>query len=347
MYLWELASALAESGIEVEILTWAGPLPVPDYVSPRVKIYAAPAVRYYQSLISVPFLFFRLLFQKKCDHIFVHFAGYGEGIIITLLRLLRKTPFSIVFHYPKSQVPHRYEEFKKWQFDFFADHLIGVSKATTEEVAVWSGRTCAVIGHGVDTDRFRPNSDLREETRDLLKIPFDANVLISVAALEERKGIQWAIRALPKVIEKKPNTFYLVIGDGPYRAELCKLISELGLGEQVKMLGFLRDIPKYLQASDIMVSLSYGEASSISLLEAMATGLPSITAEHRPYPELVQNDWGIMVDEKSTDLLAEQILHLINSPSLRELMGEKARECILIHHDWKNIAAHYYSLIHK
>ena len=102
-----------------------------------------------------------------------------------------------MFHFPPSLVPHRYREFEKWRFHRDAVNLIAVSQSTAAEIKQWAGRPCVVIEHGVDTKRFSPDIVLRKQVRNQLGISMDAPILISVAALEERKGIQWGIQALP------------------------------------------------------------------------------------------------------------------------------------------------------
>ncbi len=214
VYLWELASALAQSGVDVDILTWAGPLEVPAYVFPQVKVKRVPSVRYYQHWFAIPFYVWQLA-KNHYDHVFVHFADYGEGPALNLLQRITDVPFSVVFHFPPSLVPHRYRGFERWGFHKSAAHLIAVSQATAKEVEGWAQRPCDVIGHGVDTERFKPDMAVRERTRRELGISPDASVLISVAALEERKGMQWVIQAMPKVLERKANVHYWILGDEP------------------------------------------------------------------------------------------------------------------------------------
>jgi len=194
VYLWNLAAALAGLGISVDILTWDGALVIPDYAQvPGIHLHKVPEVRYFQAQLAVLFYTYWLL-RGKYRHVCVHFAGYGEGPALYLARLIRRIPFSVVFHFPPSLVPHRYREFKRWKFQGSAQHLIAVSQATAREVEQWAGRTCIVIGHGVDTQRFRPDAVLRAQVRRELGLGPAVPILISVAALEERKGMQWVLR---------------------------------------------------------------------------------------------------------------------------------------------------------
>lgn len=345
VYLWNLTATLSRQGVSVDILTWAGPLDIPDYaLIPGVKLYSVPYVRYFQAQFAVLYYVYWLL-RGNYQHVFVHFADYGEGLALHLARFVRPIPFSVVFHFPPSLVPHRYREFERWFFQSDAKHLIAVSQATAKEVVQWAGCSCEVIGHGVDTGRFRPDAALRKQVRQELGITDESPVLISVAAMEERKGMQWVIRAMPKVLEKSPDTRYLILGDGPYQAELERLVCNLSLQSKVLFLGFQRDVEPYLAASDIAMLLSWGEASPVSLLEFAAAGLPVLTSLHPPFPDLIQPDWGQMVSEQDVEQLSRAILGLLLDAELRIRQGARARTWVSENHDWHQVARQYIDLV--
>ena len=344
VYLWELASALAQSGVDVDILTWAGPLDVPAYVFPQVKVKRVPSVRYYQHWLAVPFYVWQLA-KNHYDHVFVHFADYGEGPALNLAQRITDVPFSVVFHFPLSLVPHRYRGFERWGFHKGAAHLIAVSQAIADEVEKWSGRRSSVIGHGVNAERFKPDVALRERTRHELGISPDASVLISVAVLEERKGMQWVIQAMPKVLEGKSDVHYWILGDGPYRAALEEQVRKLNLQNKVSFWGFQRNVVPYLAASDVALLLSYGEAFPVSLLEFAAAGLPVITSYHSPFPELVQPEWGQMISEQDVEQVSQAIVSLLFDIEARTSRGLKARNYVIEQRPWLQVAKQYQGLI--
>ena len=343
-YLWELTSALANSGVNVDILTWSGSFQKPSFLHPAVKLWKVPSVPYYQSLVAVPY-YAKQLIQNRYNHVLVHFAGYGEGPALHLARRLISIPHSVVFHFPPSLVPHRYREFKRWGLDKSASHLIAVSHATAREVQQWANRYCKVIEHGVAVDRFRPDPVLRAQVREQLGLSPDCPVLITVAALEERKGVQWVIRALPNVLKRFPETRYLVVGDGPFRSELEELTQHLSLDRYVFFLGFQRQVLPFLNASDVALLLSSGEASPISLLEYAACSLPILTSSQDPFPELIQPEWGEMVDEQDVEIIGQRIITLFSDPALRKRKGANGRHWAAQNHDWYEVAQEYLSLL--
>jgi glycosyltransferase involved in cell wall biosynthesis len=344
-YVWSLAAALSESGVEIDILTWQGPLSPPDYLDgAQIRLRTVPSVRYYQHLVAVPY-YVSQVFRNKYDHVFINFAGYGEAPALEFLRIVNAVPFSIVFHFPRNLVPHRYQEFERWQLSKHASHLVSVSHHLAAQVEGWAKRRCAVIGHGVDTERFRPDQEKREQIRESLGISANAYLLVTVAALEERKGIQWAIGALPKVIETFANTYYLVLGEGNYRAELASLVGNLGLQHHVILKCTVDNVESYLCAADVALLLSTGEASPVALLEYAASCLPVITSQKPPFGELVHDDWGVMVNETDAQHLSEIISSLLADREKRSLMGSAGRSWVETNHSWQQVARQYRHLI--
>ncbi len=103
--LWNLAAALSENGVSVEILTWSGPLGIPERVQRAgVRIRAVPEVRYYQHHRGCLY-YLRHLLASRYDHVFVNFAGYGEGPALEIGRAFQPAPFTLVAHFPRSDSP--------------------------------------------------------------------------------------------------------------------------------------------------------------------------------------------------------------------------------------------------
>jgi len=169
--------------------------------------------------------------------------------------------------------------------------------------------------------------------------------VISIAALEERKGIQWVVQAMPKVLEEMPETRYWILGDGPYRCELEKQVRNLNVQNNVLFLGFQRDIEPYLAASDIALLLSWGEASPISILEFTAAGLPVLTSPHQPFPELIQPEWGQMVTEQDAEQVSRAIIRLLSDAAVRITRGAQGRAWATENHAWHQVARQYQTLI--
>lgn len=172
-------------------------------------------------------------------------------------------------------------------------------------------------------------------------------VLVTSAALEERKGVQWVLRALPEIKQEYPDVKYFVLGEGSYRTELESLVKDLDLEGNVFMPGVRTDIQHYYQLADVALLLSYGEASPLTPLEYMACELPVITSQHPPYDEIIQPEYGVMVNERNSSEVAGAIKCLLRDQHLRRTMGMNGRQYILTEHTWGKIAAQYLALINS
>ena len=304
-----------------------------------------PYIRYCAAGFAIPYYVLRLL-KKKYDWIIIHFAGYGEAEALAAIRLFahRRQRYSIVFHFPREQVPHRYSEFEKYALARDANLLIGVSDYVAKGVRSQFDRPCVVVHNGVDENVFSVAQYSRNFARRELSVPLGARIIISLTALEERKGVQRVIRALPSLLNDFPELLYWVIGNGPYRSTLDELISDLGLHKHVRLFGSKDDVLPFLAAADIGCLLSHGEAFGIAVLEQMAMELPVLVSRRPPFDEFVRPRWGEMVDEADTEAVVSVLRGLLSAPERCKAMGRAARQEILRRYTWDKVAERYLSL---
>jgi glycosyltransferase involved in cell wall biosynthesis len=336
-YTFNLANALTDRGVEVHLITWKWTQALKiDEIDSRVRIHPLPTSRYFAARAIIPF-YVRHLSKQAYDFVWIAFAGYGEA---ESLRLARNQPFGIVFHYPLKQAPHRYREFQRYGLAERAAQIVSVSQYVADGVREFFGRESKVIHHGVDAKRFKPDEAVRRAKRKELGIG-EAPLLVTAAALEERKGIQWVLRALPKIRERFPGTTYLVLGGGSYRGALEKLASDLGVEERVRFLGEQEDVTPFYQAADVSLILSRGEASSLSALESLACEVPVIAARRPPFDELVRDEYGMLVDEEDANEVAGVVESLLGNPAQRKAMGERGCAYVREHFTWERAAEEY------
>jgi glycosyltransferase involved in cell wall biosynthesis len=122
------------------------------------------------------------------------------------------------------------------------------------------------------------------------------------------------------------------------------MLADLQLESCVHLLGIKLDVHPYLCAADIMMVLARGEASSISLLEALACELTAITSDCPPFDELIREAWGLRVDETSLHQVVSTVVGLIKDPESRVGMGKAGRVRIMEKHTWPQIAKEYKEL---
>ena len=344
----ELSNKLVKisSDIEVDILTWQEKkLKNIDIgcIQERVKILKVPYSRYFQSKCAVPFYFINLL-KGHYDSVNIFFAGYGEIAALKLLSLFRNQKVNIIFPYLYSLVPHRYQEFTKCKFIDKADKIISVSKFVADGVKEFCARESQVIHNGFDKELFYPDKETGDRLRFELGFSKDDKILLTVAALEEIKGIQKVIRTLPLLSRRLNNLKYVIVGSGPYEPSLKDIIKETNSGQQVFLVGEQDNLQAYDSMADLVLLFSRAEAFGMVLLEAMGCQLPVVVPKVRPYNEIVKEGTGVFVDASNSQEVCSAIENLLLDENLRRKMGQKARAHVVENFAWDKIARQYYQL---
>jgi glycosyltransferase involved in cell wall biosynthesis len=336
-----LANELVQMGQLVSILTWHEPNgQTASPLDPRIRVVRVPYVRYYRSRWAIPFYVFELL-TKPYDVVNIFFAGYGEAEALTFARKWRSFRTNFIAGYPIEQVPHRFHEFRRYGLDQALHRIIVKSPSMAPGIARFFGREVEVIPNGVDVDIFHPAQVDAEPLRRRLGLQNEDHVLLTVAALEERKGVQHVIRVLPDLLQAGLSVHYFIVGDGPYRATLETLAAKHQVADRVHFVGTVTDVLPYYQLADIFLLLSYGEGFPNVLLEAWATALPVIVSKHPPYPEIVPSEVGALVDEQNSDVLRTTLVEWLASPSICHHIGARARSYVSGHYAWSIIAREF------
>ena len=195
-----------------------------------------------------------------------------------------------------------------------------------------------VIVNGVDLQEFFPGLACRQ------KLGLPENVTLALFAGDirtTRKNLDTVLQALVKV----PNLHLAVVGkteDSP-----CpELANNLGISERVHFLGYRRDIAEIMRSVDLFVFPSRYEACSLVLLEALASGLPVITATATGGAELITPEAGIILpDTDNIDALSAALLSL-KDDSLRQQMGKAAR-AVAEQHSWMTMAQTYLNIFEE
>jgi colanic acid/amylovoran biosynthesis glycosyltransferase len=165
---------------------------------------------------------------------------------------------------------------------------------------------------------------------------------LSVGRFIEKKGLEYGIRAVSNVLKKYPNIKYNIAGDGPLKSQFEELINERRVSKNIKLLGWKTqsEIRKLMKKSDIMIAPSVTssrgdqEGIPVTLIEALATGLPVITTGHSGIPELVQDGKsGLIVPERDVNYLTDRICYLIEHPEIWSVLALAGRKYIEAHYD--------------
>ena len=185
-----------------------------------------------------------------------------------------------------------------------------------------------VIQNGIPFDAFL-NPRAKSESREALLPGIIANHWFgTVGRLTAVKNQKTLIVSFAKLVEKVPDSILLILGKGPLESELKNLVERYNITDKVFFLGFRTDIPEVLNALDIFVLPSLREGLSLSLLEAMASGVPIIASRTGGIPEVFGAiEQGRLVDPLDIDRLALAMTELISLPKKRLAeLGANARQ---------------------
>jgi glycosyltransferase involved in cell wall biosynthesis len=186
------------------------------------------------------------------------------------------------------------------------------------------------IHNGVSASAFVPCEKNRESVRASLGINPHEFTLVCVARLSPLKGIDILLLALDQVLRTGLNCRCIVVGDGPLKDSLVNQAETLGLSNRVIFEGFRKDVKPYLQAADAFVLTSYSEGFPLSILEAMACGLPCIVTDVGGNSEAVQHMvHGLVVPSGSLEEIAGAISYLVRNPQHRAEMSRMARRRVV------------------
>jgi len=215
------------------------------------------------------------------------------------------------------------------------DRYVCVSRDSARLAALQgvSSRKLCVVWNGIDTTRFQAG-------RRSLEGP-----VVTVARLSPEKDIETLLRAVALAARTSPTLCLEVAGDGPCMADLRRLTDELRLNGRVQLLGQVREVPQLLARAGVFVLPSRTEGISLTLLEAMASGLPVVTTRVGGNPEVVEDGvTGVLVPPGDPAALAGSLLRLWNEPEERRRLGNDGRSRVEEHFDIRRMVAKYQHL---
>lgn len=208
----------------------------------------------------------------------------------------------------------------------FTDKLVTINKEDYElaKSKFHAGEVHYVPGVGIDLSRFENIQVDRTAKRQEIGVPEDAFLLLSVGELNENKNHQIIIRALAKLHD--PNVHYAIVSVGDKREYLLALADELGVSEQVHLLGYRKDVPELNHAADVFCFPSHREGLGVAALEAMACGLPLITSNvHGINDYSADGVTGYKCAPTDAAGFAEAVKKMANDDHLRMKMGQDNR----------------------
>lgn len=192
-----------------------------------------------------------------------------------------------------------------------------------------------VHGMGVDTKKYVSCTCSREKIREMLGIPQEATVLVSVSEINRNKNLAVTIKALAHLCsDMKPSAktelYYIICGIGEELAANRELAKELGIADRVRFLGYRHDIEIILHAADIFLFPSIREGLGMAPIEAMSAGLPVIASDIRGVREYAVDGYNSILIKDPMDVkgFAKAVRSLCDEKSVRQKMGKNAAESV-------------------
>jgi glycosyltransferase involved in cell wall biosynthesis len=209
------------------------------------------------------------------------------------------------------------------------DHFVTVSedarRVAIERAGVRADAVETVV-NGIDVDAYNLPLNVGEKRRSI-GVPEDAIVFGIVARLSAAKDHRNLFRAFQITANRHPRARLVLVGDGELRRDLEADVAELGIEHRVFFLGSRHDVPQLLSTFDVFVLSSYTEGLAVTLLEAMAAGLPVVATDVGGNREVVRDgETGVLVPARDTEKLAEAMAGMIADPDRAKRMGASGRE---------------------
>ncbi len=211
------------------------------------------------------------------------------------------------------------------------------------------------IAPGIDVDHFVPSEiDVKLIEKHKLQ---NRRVVVCVGRLVHRKGQDKLIEAMPQVLKEFPDAVLLLVGEGPIRSMLDKLIRHHGLEHHVIFTGRIKfeDLAKYIQLGEVFAMPSrdrfFGlevEGLGIVYLEASACGVPVIVGKSGGAPDaVIQNQTGLIVDGTKPQEISDAICRLFADKELARQMGRQGREWVVENWRWQIWSEKFNTLLNR
>jgi glycosyltransferase involved in cell wall biosynthesis len=330
------ANALAERGLQIELISLEKAAPS---LTPKVVCHELSMPRpwgYYLAAGKT----WRLLRESQPDLLHAHYAsGYG-----TLARrcLYRPAILSVwgsdVYKFPRKSPLHRRLVRKNI---LSADRVFSTSKAMAEEAVRVCGSLAqlSITPFGVDTELFYPHSGPRLTQSIVIGTVKTLRLIYGVDTLVRGFALCRQQIAHAGLVELADRMRLKIVGDGPERAALERLVAEVGVAPVTQFSGAVPydRVIEMLHELDVYVAVSRSESFGVAVLEASAVGLPVVVSNVGGLPEVVKKDkTGLIVPPDNPEALAAELSRLVTDTALRQKLGDAGRHYVVENYRWED-----------
>ncbi len=316
-----------------------------DLISTRIP--------YITSLLRYLVIFITALYIIVKHRINVIHCGEPEpaGVVGYMLHILLGVPYVMYVH-DDPEIPglRLYPKIMRYCYRNASGIIAACSQAKDNVMRYGvNSKRIMIIRTALERSFLNPADPHRIRRKHSLE---NKKVLLTVGRLVEEKGHEEVIKLLPSIINRVPDTAYLIVGKGPYEDRLRKLAEKHGVEKNVVFAGFVpyNDLPSYYAASDLFVMLNKEkkgvsrEGLGMVFLEAGAQGKAVIgSASGGTADAIIQGETGYRISISQTDTLVDSITELLIDEEKRCELGTNGRNIVLRNFaDWKSRAESLY-----
>jgi mannosyltransferase len=243
-----------------------------------------------------------------------------------LLREVLRMPLRLVFT-SAAQRDHR-------AFTRFLIASMDKVIATSSKSAAYLKVPNQTIMHGIDTEKFVPNAEVKRHIRDQLKLTRDQKIAGCFGRVRHQKGTDLFVDAMIELLPNNPDWVALICGrvtaeHEQFGADLVTRVAAAGLSERLLFLGEVPDILQYYQAIDLYIAPSRNEGFGLTPLEAMACGVPVVASDAGAYVDIVEPGKNGEICSADDGLaLKKAIATVIGSPAKLHLLSTYCRQYV-------------------
>jgi len=326
----KIAYSLREEGHEVLVLSFHEPKTKDRFIEyieplfpPLGKLNYIANVRRIKRIVN----------DFRPDILHAHYvSSYGlVGSLLDYHPFIISVWGSDIFDFPKTSSFHKHlvrSVLAK------ADFILSTSNIMALETKKYTNKEVFVTPFGVDCEAFKPLPELK---------PKDKMIIGTIKALKPKYGIEYLIRAFKILSDRHPDMplELWIGGEGYLRTDLEELVRSLGICDKVKFLGYIphQEVPKYLNAFTVSVSVSVSESESfgVAVVEAQACGIPVVVSNIGGLPEVVKDgETGFIVPPRSPEATAEAIEKILIDSELKRKLSINARNFVLKKYNWND-----------
>lgn len=229
-----------------------------------------------------------------------------------------------------------YPERKSWKRTLInpllalgVNQLVSISAATADAMATYDNfprHRIQVIHNGIDCSSMMPDFDKSAKRREI-GLSESCRIVGTAARLNTIKNIPMMLRGFKLVLEQVPDCYLVIAGQGEEGEFLKAMTLDLGIADQVRFIGLRFDLPEIYQLFDVFLLTSFSEGISVTLLEAMASGVPAVVTDVGGNSEVTLDGiTGYLVPVHNDNLLANRIGELLHNPTLSQEMEAAAKK---------------------